>query len=471
MTPAGARPPLLRLLAAAVSATALTAAAPWWHPAGPSGPAFYVEAPEGRFAVALPADAPPPAGWLGAADTTGWATLEGGRAIGLDWNGGPSWVRVEVVGEEAMVCAASSCEFGGEGPWHSVALPRDGLTPLGVADGSVLGLGADALWSIPLEGSGGAVQSLSPEDAAKGGWIQAADGPMLVRLGDAVPDEADWFPWGVPATAPGRLVGARDTVRVRAWLGAAEETADVSVGAEGDLQFQMVRVPVAGLTEAEAEDALESALGEYWVDPLVEVRILGRESYRVTVLGAVSTPGELSRVDPYSLFEALAAAGPTSMGDLSSIRLLGRDGSTTVVDLFSLLNDPGRAPGLLPAGSVLFVPTLDDSPRSVYVLGEVGRPGAVLWAEGATLASALAGAGGLTDDAESVALVVSEDGEHRELKISRGHADLSTPVSPGDVVFIRKDGLSSFAEPFRKLRPVFLALLTPIQILNIIDNL
>ena len=159
----------MRLLATLLSLAALPAATVWWHDDGPLGPAFYVDAPEGRFAFALPPDAGGPVGWRGYAGDVGWATLPGGRALGLAWDGGPRWLRLAITGESLRQCASWECRFGEGEAWVESPLPRAGLTPLGLEGDRLVARGPESLWILPRE-SAGSVRSLSATEAAAPGW-------------------------------------------------------------------------------------------------------------------------------------------------------------------------------------------------------------------------------------------------------------------------------------------------------------
>jgi polysaccharide export outer membrane protein len=168
------------------------------------------------------------------------------------------------------------------------------------------------------------------------------------------------------------------------------------VGADGQISYPFIgRVRVAGLTENEATDLIQSRLGRYIRDPQVVVRITSFRSRRAYVDGEVRTPGTMIFTDiPMTLPEAInRAGGITATGDRSSV-LLTRDNQTTVINLMQL-QDLGINPNriLLQSGDLVTVRNRDES--KVFVMGEILRPSALAMRNGRlTLNEALGEAGG-----------------------------------------------------------------------------
>jgi polysaccharide export outer membrane protein len=109
------------------------------------------------------------------------------------------------------------------------------------------------------------------------------------------------------------------------------------VNGEGEIRLPLIKsVHIAGLTQTEAEDAVEEALSVYIKNPDVQIEVLNKRAY---VIGEVQRPGEIELVNErLTLLQILAKAGDlTDSANRHSILILkGGDRSkvhTQVVDL------------------------------------------------------------------------------------------------------------------------------------------
>lgn len=175
-------------------------------------------------------------------------------------------------------------------------------------------------------------------------------------------------------------------------------TSGYTVDSEGRIQFAYAgALKVAGLTEAQARDALTQALSRTLQNPQITLRVQSYRSQRVYIEGEVRSPGVQSITDvPMTLAEALnRAGGATSVGDTSHLQL-SREGGTSNIDLPALIT-AGIHPGqlLLRHGDLLRVPNKEES--RVFVLGEVQRPGPLTHRNGRlSLNEALGDASGIS---------------------------------------------------------------------------
>jgi polysaccharide export outer membrane protein len=108
---------------------------------------------------------------------------------------------------------------------------------------------------------------------------------------------------------------------------------------------------------------------------------------------------------------------------------------------------------------VIYVPSLTE--QFVSVLGEVNHPGAIPVTSESTLASVLADAGGLTDQAGNNAHVQIVDpvtGTSRVLTFK----DVLNPaklrevtLKPGEIIFVPKTGFARATYALQRLSPLF----------------
>lgn len=262
--------------------------------------------------------------------------------------------------------------------------------------------------------------------------------------------------WGHPEFAMASAQpAAPNTQFSQAYPGAPTQTPETSattlggqyVSAEGTIQFPYVgSLDVAGLSEAEARDALVKRLSRYLKDPQVTLRIQAYRSNRLYIEGDVRVPGLIALNDlPMTLPEALARAGGLlPSADRSAISITRGD-KTTLVNLQKLTEDninPNQI--LLAAGDMVRVLGREDA--KVYVLGEVTAPKPVPMKFGKlSLNEALGEAIGvsqITSDPTQIYVLRNEKGDQPEIY----HLNASTPYNyilaegfqlrPRDVVYV-----------------------------------
>jgi polysaccharide biosynthesis/export protein len=253
---------------------------------------------------------------------------------------------------------------------------------------------------------------------------------------------------------------------------ASDAAAGFMLDSNGNLQFPYVgTLPLAGKTSAEAQKMLSNALGQWFRDPQVTLRVASFRSKQVYVDGEVHAPGSQSINDiPMTVYEAIGRAGGFSpTADQSRMDLI-RQGHTYHLDLTRML-DRGENPAhiLLRNGDLLRVVSRDDNP--VYVMGEVNKPASALPMKNGrlSLSDALAQAGSLnsnTADAKQLYVIRDTLGTNPQVF----HLDASSPVSmvlanqfelqPKDVVYLDGNGLVRFSRVLSLLLPAINAGMT-----------
>lgn len=127
--------------------------------------------------------------------------------------------------------------------------------------------------------------------------------------------------------------------------GSVSKGSDYLVNPDGEVEVPVVgRIQIAGLTINQAKQKVASVVSPYLKDPLVEMAF---QTFRITVLGEVKTPGTfVISTQHATLLEALAAAGdlPHS-AKRYDVRLLRDYNGKRVVRKFdlrkaSVLEDP-----------------------------------------------------------------------------------------------------------------------------------
>ncbi|HYD78490.1 MAG TPA: polysaccharide biosynthesis/export family protein [Paucimonas sp.] len=165
----------------------------------------------------------------------------------------------------------------------------------------------------------------------------------------------------------------------------------------GVIQFPFAgAMKVAGLTEAQARNALASRLARYIRNPDITLRVQSYRSKRVYIDGEVKSPGLVPITDiPMTLMEAInRAGGMTPSADQSEVAIT-REGKHYRINLMQLMQN-GKNPAsiMLSNGDVVRVGSRDDT--KVFVTGEVVTPRALQMRNGRlTLNEALGEAGGI----------------------------------------------------------------------------
>jgi polysaccharide export outer membrane protein len=170
-------------------------------------------------------------------------------------------------------------------------------------------------------------------------------------------------------------IGPGDLVRVTV-LEAANLDQQVRVMDSGEIPLILGgNVKVTGLTPVEAARAIETTLikGNFLLTPHVSVTMEHTSSKNITVVGQVRLPGSYELNTPRSILEALALAGGILDSADRKITIQRRETGQTIE--YFLSNNSQAAlhdvPQVFP-GDVIVVP----KSSFVYIMGDVGRPGA-----------------------------------------------------------------------------------------------
>ncbi|HEV3087739.1 MAG TPA: polysaccharide biosynthesis/export family protein [Candidatus Elarobacter sp.] len=199
-------------------------------------------------------------------------------------------------------------------------------------------------------------------------------------------------PNGAPSTTS-PTIHPGDLLAVSVY-GHPDLTQTAIVQADGTIQYPLVeRVLVAGMSAAEARDALAHKLMKFLRKPIVSLAVQQQGSINVLVLGNVKTSGRFTLRSGSHVSDAIAAAaGVVQMNGEFPPARLSQDGGQQIISLQKMLHD----------GDVTQNPELSDNAIvyvtgaemiRVQVLGAVSRPGNVEVNVGDRLSMALARAG------------------------------------------------------------------------------
>lgn len=242
------------------------------------------------------------------------------------------------------------------------------------------------------------------------------------------------------AQSPDYRLGPGDTVRVSVFQ-SPELGLDTRISESGFMSYPLLgQVKVGGLTISEAEKKIADGLrsGNFVRQPQVSLLVLQVRGNQASVLGQVNKPGRYPlEVADMRLTDLLAAAGGVAPTGAEVVTLVGvRGGQPYRVQVnLSEVFAPGQRSTQdirVTDGDVVWV----DRAPTVYIYGEVQRPGPVRLERGMTLMQVLAAGGGLTQRGTQRGLKVHRKAEDGKVQVVQPSMD--EPLREGDVVYVRE---------------------------------
>jgi len=235
------------------------------------------------------------------------------------------------------------------------------------------------------------------------------------------------------------VIGAGDSVRITVYQ-SPDLTLETRVAESGVITYPLLgSIKLGGLSVAQAEAEITRGLrdGKFLKQPQVTVQVIQVRGNQVSVLGQVNKPGRFPiDIVGMRLSEVLALAGGVAPTGNDVVTLSGeRQGQPfrREIDLPALY---GRKPSgedpVLSNGDVVFV----DRAPSIYIYGEVQKPGAIRLERGMNVMQALAAGGGVT-----------LRGTQRGLRLHRRDAEgkmrifepqMTDPLQDADVIYVRE---------------------------------
>jgi polysaccharide export outer membrane protein len=197
------------------------------------------------------------------------------------------------------------------------------------------------------------------------------------------------------------LMGPGDLIEVQVFQ-TPELSAKIRVDQAGTINLPAGgQIQVEGMTAAQVGVAIEKILRESQImlDPHVTVFADEYATQGITLLGEVRSPGTYTLLGAHSLYEALSVAGGVTANEGSSITITHRDDPDhpTVVKVNSANYSELQRSTVVEPGDTVLVAKAD----MIYVVGDVGHPGAYYLQNGEPLSvlNALALASGLNHTA------------------------------------------------------------------------
>ena len=254
-------------------------------------------------------------------------------------------------------------------------------------------------------------------------------------------------------------IGLRDVVSVNVFAGGEKQISeDVTVAADGTITLPLLgAVQADGLTISEfKEKSIAPQALRYFVDPQVTVAVKEYHSLSYYISGSVAKPGLYELNKKPTILELIAKAGGMVPDGGHTAYIIREDhdagadsapAKPIVLDLVSLLNHGDMSNNIhLKTGDIIHIPLeseLDQASNSIFVEGEVKKPGVYDFQQGITALSACILAGGFNDyAAPNRARIIRARGTEQEEVIAinldavkKGKAK-DVQLMPGDLVHI-----------------------------------
>lgn len=284
---------------------------------------------------------------------------------------------------------------------------------------------------------------------------------------------------------PPQLLLRGDTITVGITSAESSSAGGLIIDGEGKVHIPQVGpVMVAGLSQQQAERAIEAVVQK--TDRFARISVLVNEwtGHTATTIGAVTAEGPRLVTPGMRMADLVAAAGGPLrnatdaihyVADLDGARLV-RDGREVPVSLrLALAGDP-RHNVLIHAGDELFVPA--GLGNRIAVLGEDNRGGAMLvYRPGLRLTEAIAMGGGMSfaTDTEDIRII---RGPLKNPTIYQYNFDKlingktgDVELAPGDVVFVSRHWAATMTEVINKIVPVLGLFLGIVNTVVLFQNL
>lgn len=263
-------------------------------------------------------------------------------------------------------------------------------------------------------------------------------------------------------------IGPNDVLNLTIYAGGEKQfDEDLTVSYLGTIAAPFIGdIKVQGLTPTELENRIKAPLArDFFVDPRVDIHIVGYHSLHYYISGAVKEPGLYEVSAQITLIELIAKAGGV-LSDRGNLAYIMRNVSSKdvkeleegkvenllsqtkpiKVDLQRLLDKGDMSANvLLKAGDMVYIPlmkSLDVGLSQIYVEGEVKKPGIYDFRPGMTAMNACIMAGGFgTFAAPNRTRIIRKKGDKVEvIKINLNEVrDGEIPdveLQPGDRIHV-----------------------------------
>lgn len=244
------------------------------------------------------------------------------------------------------------------------------------------------------------------------------------------------------------ILGPGDTLEL-AVTNLEEMNGTYKIDALGMLELPYVKsIKASGLSVDRLKETLVTFLSkDYLNNPQIALRLVEFRSRPITVIGAVNRPGPIQNRLEMDLLQVIAQAGGRTANASDDVVIIRKSTegqySSISINLKELL-EGGKSHLNIPIFAGDTVNLQEKQPVIIYVSGEVGRPGELVFDENqrVTLLRAITKAGGFTEYARQTKVRIrrEEQGSFKEIPcdvkaIRRGKAE-DIVLQSNDIIIV-----------------------------------
>lgn len=276
-------------------------------------------------------------------------------------------------------------------------------------------------------------------------------------------------------------VGVGDELSITFWQGGKPETQKVTVQINGTVSLPyQAALDVAGFTPREIDTLTTNILKKYERNPRVDIQVLKAKSKFASIFGEVQNlsrqptgPGTYALQGKESLVDFLSrVGGPTAQANLDNVQII-RNGKTVLLNLSRAIRQGDLAENaIIDDGDTIFVPSMAQSKRQVYVLGQVAKTGIVEFTGEISFLDAISKSGGLTGDAYLPDIrVLRADRDQPQIIavnfqrfLEQGDLTQNLALMDNDIVIIPSRPIANWNKFIADISPSVTLLLQPVSI-------
>ena len=260
------------------------------------------------------------------------------------------------------------------------------------------------------------------------------------------------------------MIGPGDKITIII-AGRPELSGQHTVGPDGNITLPFAgTVKILDTNRDQAAEIIKRALSTYYLEIYVTVRIDEYTSNRVVVLGRVEHPGVVHFEDNPSLIEVLSRAGgfPILRPEQVLTRCAVLRGNKILwLDLKRLLNGDLSLNIRLRRNDTVYIPDAYDT--TVYVLGEVNKPGVYRLTPKMSFLDALGQAGGPTIRAnpDKIHIIRPSQDLNQEVALDSvltPDRTLNVALEEGDIIYVPRSGIATVGFWLSQINPFALLL-------------
>jgi polysaccharide export outer membrane protein len=280
---------------------------------------------------------------------------------------------------------------------------------------------------------------------------------------------------------PEYKVDAGDELSITFWRGAKPDKQKVTVQVDGTVSLPyQAALNVGGKTSSEIDNLITSILKKYERNPRVDVAVLKPRSKHVSIFGEINSlsrqptgPGTYILSGKETVVEAISrAGGPSKDADLNHVQVI-RNSKTITLNLKRAIQQGDTTEDLvIDDKDTIFIPSLAQSKRQVYVLGEVNKVGIVKFTDDINFLDAISQSGGLTPDAYLPDIRVLRTNRDKpeilavdfERFMEQGDLTQNLALMDKDIIIIPSRPIANWNKYIKDITPTITLLLQPVSV-------